>query len=446
MMITHSLDPDFDACLKDISRTLSNSSVLRFWPHRAAREVEQHQKYFSNLVSFCRSNMQCFSHHLDTSPRRNVVIPTSVEKYMYRSFGNLQQQKPVKKRSFSLARQLSFKRHKAKGAVFDDSTRNNPAAEEDATNKHQRDCLQKAAIAESADNVGRPRAENTVAVERSKKRTFKDAFVAEGSNDKDSTKEKSRGDPESKSKSDWLGTEARNRENSKLDESGALSSELPPGGLPNKKRKLPWTLMSRLQPKRQVSILGFFSTQRHPVSTNVTRTSETETSQRAENDVQKLSSASFYGLITKDAVVEEQSESGFDCGQSPGGQKTLPVNMERVTIGGGSTCGESEASGVIFSSVQPIVQDADSLAEVSTDSEDSSPDQVLNNSSKWTSVDLSGFGGNETDNGEECPFCDSCNDSGDRHNNEQVADDPDVALVGDLIEDEARHLKKIGWL
>ena len=426
--------------------------------------------------------MRCFTQYLDPAPRKNVSIPTSVQKYMYKSCATSGKQQIHRRKALKLGNKMSHRRTVARGVVFDTSfsLQNNTKKSAEGDKVEERE--------DANETIGtvHSRHEELCAFLRKIHTEASKTCLEVKTESKELCTETvctRRNTSDSTLLVNCVGTTEPMylREKHKSDRIGV--SRLTKGVSCNKKRKLPETLVSALMKRKpKVSVLGYLGRYDESVGadigvSNSAAKSENATCRSGVLDSNHPSETTHFrgvaGQIVKinklqkdqDATITSDCENGdMFCGNSE-----CKIEGDKLTE---SAIHSSESgNGGIFSRQSNTPLSVENKSEVSrwfngtmneSDNQTGDDSDVLSNEedqlqeykrSEWNNESTlsMGYKGNESD--EDCPFCPSRSGNEDNERSPQNEDKQDnfntlneqeiseIDLIDDLIDEEVVYLK-----
>ena len=391
--------------------------------------------------------MRCFTQYLDPTPREEVVIPPSVQSYMYRVNNTDVSQARSKRRRIGSRTSVNTKRRAARGVVFD-TTLSPHRSSANFDIGHREMINEKVEI-----QVQQERSTNNTV------RTKEDKHAsAEGPKTVEIAVEQVKAISKTK--------ECRVSLNQVTNHVTIVEDKLEMGevgfirGVSNKKRrKLPQTLLSTLNRKPVVSVLGYQNRHGEGKTSALELTTNSKAKDKALDKVFLKENTSECGSETEKCLdqgevieINSDSESEKDCDvETNPDEKNLfttsdsiegTENMNDVNV-------ENSVKNCVYDSINTNKEERSTTHSIEEESE------ALENGSMWHNE--SGLSPrlpeNHSDDDDNCPFCSSNSENeGDvsRSKNENDVDifgsfaEHDVSeidLIDDLLEEEASYLE-----
>ena len=388
--------------------------------------------------------MRCFTQYLDPTPREEVVIPASVENYIYRSKTTNVPQARSKRRTLHSRISVNTKRRAARGVVFD--TTLSPPSSSAKLHVGDREMINEKVEMKAPHESA---ISNTVYTKEDKNASTEATKTVEITAKQINTISRTKECRVSLNQITNHVTKVEdNRESDEVSFVRDVSN--------NKKRKLPQTLLSTLKRKPIVSVLGCQSRQCEGETSALQLTTNSKAQDKAlnkENTSECESETEKCGDQRIVIEIDSDSENEKDCDvdETNPNEKNCSTTSD-IVEGTGNMNDVSVESGVTNCVDDSINTNNEERCATQSIEEESEAEE---NGSKWNNESglSTGLPENQSDDDDNCPFCPSNSENeGDvlRSKNENDVDifgsfaEHDVSeidLIDDLLEEEASYLE-----
>ena len=388
--------------------------------------------------------MGCFTQYLDPTPREEVVIPPSVQNYIYRSNNTNLTHARSKRRTPRTRTSVNTKRRAARGVVFD--TTLSPQSNSAKSDIGAREKIEMAAPHEITIS-------NTIYTKVDKEGSTQGTKTVELAAKRINTI------PRTKEYRVSL-NQVTNHESAVEDKLQTEEVSFLQDVSHKKKRKLPQTLLSTLKRKPEVSVLGFLNKHGEGKPSALHRTSNSKAEDKAldgarrkenadERESEKEKSRDQCEVIEISSDSEGEKDSNVDETNENTKNRSTTSDIVEDTENVNDVNDESDATNCVDDSINT---DNEERCTTHSMEEETEPQE---NKSKWNNESglSTGLSENQSDEEDECPFCSSDSEKEGELSRSKNKSDIDVLdsfaehdvseidLIDDLLEEEASYLE-----